>query len=349
MGNNAFKRIEAGALIMGLSFTVLFGAGAAAAQDTPTCAPAPPPIRSLSIQSRYEGSDASRATLNTEAQAKTEASLKPLDDFLRDLAAGLETMLKSTADQRPDQADCLMRQLAVWAEADALSDLGTQTTQLTIGARLAGLAIVTTQAALYATDEQGLETVRGWLSRRVNEQMQFWEKAPKGAASGNLRAWASLAAAATAELSNDIVMRSWAIWSTTYVLCSANPDGSLPQEMTRGKFALHYQLYALAPLVTSILLLEQQGAPIADQCDNALKRAVHFALSDLTNGAQTEAITGQMQSFFDGTAELGKYHLAWLEAYLVLTSDPLAEDFAAPRRPLSFSKLGGNQTLIWGQ
>jgi len=306
-------------------------------------------MESLSIQSRYEGSDASRATLNKEAQAKAEASLKPLDDFLRDLAGGVETMLKSAANQRPDQADCLIRQIAVWAEADALSDLGTQTTELTIGARLAGLAIVTGQAAPFANDEQALETVRAWLSRRVGEQMQFWEKAPRGAASGNLRAWAGLAAAATAELSNDTVMRSWAIWSTTYVLCSANPDGSLPQEMTRGKFALQYQLYSLAPFVTSILLLERQGTPIADQCDKALKRVVHFALSDLKNGALTEAMTGQVQSFFDGSTELEKHHLAWLEAYLALTSDPLAEELAAPRRPLSFSKLGGNQTLIWGQ
>lgn len=347
MGSNALKGFETGALFIGLSFAVLSGAGAAAAQDTSICAPAPPAIQSLSVQSRYEGSDASRATLNKDAQAKAEISLKPLDDFLRDLAEGLETLLKSEMSQRPDQADCLIRQLAVWAEADALSDLSTQTAQLTIGARLAGLAIVTGQAAQFATDEQGLETVGVWLSRRVGEQMKFWEQAPKGAASGNLRAWAGLAATTTAELRNDIVMRSWAIWSTTYVLCSANPDGSLPQEMTRGKFALHYQLYALAPLVTSILLLEQQGTPMADQCDQALKRAVHFALSDLEDGAQTEAMTGQVQSFFDGSAELGKHHLAWLEAYLTLTSDPMAEDFAAPRRPLSFSKLGGNQTLIW--
>lgn len=349
MGNNPLKRFEAGALSMGLSFAVIFGVGTAAAQDTAICAPSPSPMNSLSTQSRYEGSDASRATLNKEAQAKAEATLKPLDDFLRDLSGGVEAMLKSAANQRPDQANCLIRQIAIWAEADALSDLTTETAQLTIGSRLAGLAIVTDQAARFGTDEKGFEAVRAWLSRRVREQMQFWEKAPRGAASGNLRAWAGLAAAATAELSNDTVMRSWAIWSTSYVLCSANPDGSLPQEMTREKFALQYQLYALAPLVTSSLLLERQGTPIADQCDKALKRAVHFALTDLKNGAQTEAITGQVQSFFDGSTELGKHHLAWLEAYLALTSDPMAEEFAAPRRPLSFSKLGGNQTLIWGQ
>lgn len=348
MGNDAFRSLDAGALVMGLSLLMTVCAPPAIATEAAICTPAPPPVQSLSIQSRYEGSDASRATLNKEVQAETKALLKPLDDFLRDLSAGVETMLKSDADQRPDLADCLMQQMAVWAEADALSDLGTQTTQLTIGARLAGLAIVAAQAALYATDADKREAVGDWLSRRVGEQMRFWEIAPRGAAAGNLRAWAGLAAAATTELNNDPVMRSWAVWSTSYVLCSVNSDGSLPQEMSREKFALHYQLYALSPLVTSIKLLEQQGTSLVGQCDGALERAVHFALSDLETGAQTEAITGHVQSFFDGSAELKKHHLAWLEAYLSLTSDPLAEEFAASRRPLSFSKLGGNQTLIWG-
>jgi poly(beta-D-mannuronate) lyase len=348
MGNDAFKSLKDGALVMGVSVLMTVCALPATATEAAICAPAPPPVQSLSIQSRYEGSDASRATLNKEVQAETKALLKPLDDFLRDLSAGVETMLKSDADQRPDLADCLLQQMAVWAEADALSDLGTQTTQLTIGARLAGLAIVATQAALYATDPDTREAVGDWLSRRVGEQMRFWEIAPRGAASGNLRAWAGLAAAATTELNNDPVMRSWAIWSTSYVLCSVNSDGSLPQEMGREKFALHYQLYALSPLVTSIKLLERQGILLFEHCDGALERAVHFALSDLETGAQTEAITGHVQSFFDGSAELKKHHLAWLEAYLSLTSDPLAEEFATARRPLSFSKLGGNQTLIWG-
>lgn len=342
MGTEALKRL-------GLSLAVTIGASDAMAQDSAACAPAPPPILSLSLQSRYEGSDGSRATLNEEAKAKAETNLKPLDGFLSDLAKGLGAMLQAPADQRPDLADCLIRQIAQWAEADALSNLETQTAQLTIGSRLAGVALITGQAALYATDIPALELSRDWLTARVKEQMLFWEQAPRGAASGNLRAWAALAAAATAEQTKDETMQAWAIWSTHYVLCSANQDGSLPQEMTREKFALHYQLYALSPLVTSVALFERQGIPMLDQCGGALERAVHFALSDLETGQKSEDITGHVQSFFDGSAQLGDHHLAWLEAYLKLVPDPLAEEIAAPRRSLSFSKLGGNQTLIWAQ
>ncbi|MFZ7092434.1 alginate lyase family protein [Primorskyibacter sp. 2E233] len=317
------------------------------AQDGGSCAPAPEPVLSLSFESRYKGSGEARATLNEETEAEAEAALKPLDDFIRDLSSALGAMLEKPGNQRRSDANCLIGQMAEWARADALSDQGSETTRLTIAARLAAFGIIAGKALPHTTDYAALDEIRGWLTRRMTEQTLFWEEAPSGAASGNLRAWAGLAAAATSALTGDVVMRSWATWSTAYVLCSANDDGSLPQEMTRGKYALHYQLHALAPLVTAVLILERQGVSLMDQCGRALDRAAGFALSDLESGAKTEAITGQVQSFFDGTATLEDYQLAWLEPYLVLRSDSRAEQLARDRRPLSFSKLGGNQTLLW--
>ncbi|WGW04284.1 alginate lyase family protein [Tropicibacter oceani] len=311
------------------------------------CPAAPEPVLGLSFDSRYQGSDEARATVNPETEAEAEAALKPLDDFIRDLSVKLGSMLEQPAEDRREAANCLIGQIAQWARADALSDQGSETTQLTIGARLASFAIIAGKAMPHTTDYAGLDDIRGWLTRRMNEQMLFWEVAPPGAASGNLRAWAGLAGAATADLTGDVVLRGWSTWSTAYVLCLANPDGSLPQEMTRGKYALHYQLHALSPLVTSVLMLERQGVSLMDRCDGALDRAVAFALSDLDSGDRTRQITGQTQSFFDGTARLEDFQLAWLEAYLVLNSDPAIENLASKRRPLSFSKLGGNQTLLW--
>jgi len=50
---------------------------------------------------------------------------------------------------------------------------------------------------------------------------------------------------------------------------------------------------------------------------------------------------------------LEDFQLAWIEAYLALNPPPemrrLATAWAAPRRPLSYSKLGGNQTLMWAK
>ena len=316
------------------------------------CAPEIDPVLGLAFDSRYAAEDASASTLIEAREEAAEAALKPLDTFIRDLARDLDAMLETPADEpvaRATAAACLLTAMADWAKADALAHLETQTVRLTIGSRLAAFAIIANAAAAELDQAADLEVVQGWLAARVDEQMVFWETAPDRAGQNNLRAWAALAAAETARLTGDAVMRGWSAWSASYVLCSAAPDGSLPQEMTRGRLALHYQLHALAPLVTTVASLDQQGLPIRDRCDGALGRAVQFALSDLENGAATEAITGEVQSFFDGTDTIEPFQLAWLEAWLVLEPDAELAAVIEPMRPLRYSKLGGNQTALWAQ
>lgn len=324
------------------------GAGLAQAQDSVFCPDPAAPVLSLSYQSRYQDNDASRSVLDKEAEARAEAALRPVDDLLRDLSRRNDARGSATDDDtRLAEATCMLRQMAIWAQADALADQRTQTAQLGIGSRLASFALMARMAGADTGRTADLAQVTDWLQRRIHEQMVFWETAPNGSARGNLRAWAALAGAAVADLSDDVVIRGWAAWSVHYVLCSANPDGSLPQEMIRGRLALHYQMHALAPLVTSVALLEAQGVALRDRCDGALQRAARFALLDLADGQRSQARTGEVQSFFDGSTELRNFHIAWIEPYLALFPDPLADTLAAPRRPLKYSKLGGDQTQIW--
>ncbi|MBB93393.1 MAG: hypothetical protein CML68_02125 [Rhodobacteraceae bacterium] len=313
------------------------------------CGPAPAPVLNLAFDSRYAEDDPDRATLDEAREAAAKAALDPLDDFVQDLANGLEAALSDEDPaQRADLAACLLSRMGDWARADALAQLGTTTVELTIGSRLAAFAIMAGQAASLAPSSADLDDIRAWLVRRMDEQMNFWETAPDRASQNNLRAWAALAGAATAGLVDDPVMRGWAAWSIAYVICSVDEDGSLPQEMRRGKYALHYQLHALAPLTTAAVLLRAQGIDLADRCDGALGRSVRFALSDLEDGQRTQGITGEVQSYFDGSDTLETWQLAWLESYLVLDPDPAIDTFVNPLRPLSYSKLGGNQTLIFG-
>ena len=220
---------------------------------------------------------------------------------------------------------------------------------LTVGARYAAFGMILWQTLPYAPDSPDRKAALDWLAARLDSQRAWWGEAPPGAQVGNLRAWAALAAAALSVQTNRTGLRDWAAASLIEVLCTANPDGSLPQEMSRDKFALHYQLHAVAPLVTAAALLERQGVDVRDTCGGALHRVAGFAAADLTGGAKTKAITGVRQSFFDGTETLDPFQLAWIEPYLALWDDPAMDALAKPLRPLSYSKLGGDQTLIWGR
>lgn len=315
--------------------------GAVMAQD---CPPFAEPVLDLAFKSRYAAEDETRSQIDPERAAAAEAALAPLDDFVTKLTERTDAAL--AAGDRAGAA-CILAELAYWAQADALSDLGTQTVELTLGSRLAGLALVAGQVAP-AGDPGDFATVSAWLTRRMDAQMVFWEEAPDGAAQGNLRAWAALAGAAVALVTDDAVTRGWAAWSVAYVACTAEEDGSLPQEMGRGDLALHYQLHAVAPLVVAAGLLERQGFSVMDKCGRAMDRVVGYTLRDVAaGGAETQARTGELQSVEAGLENLKDFQLSWGEAWLRLRSDPALEEAIAPRRPLRYSKLGGDQTRIW--
>lgn len=311
-----------------------------------TCPAAPDPVHSLDHGSRYVKSNEPGTEIDPDANLAADKEVKAVDGFLRDL-------VRLVSDQTAEGANCALSQMAVWAEGHALEDLQSKTANLTIGARIAGFGLVTLQALKHADNPDELASIQAWLGRLMQRQMVFWEEdGYDGAKRGNLRAWAALAGAVSAEIIDDPVMRGWAAWSAHYVLCTANADGSLPQEMRRKKFALHYQLHAIAPLVVTSALLEAQGVSLQASCDRALERVINFALDDLDSGARTAEITGVTQSFFDGTQELRPFQISWIEAYLTLDEVPNRERLdalAAQHRPLNYSKLGGNQTLIWAR
>lgn len=336
--------------------TMLVGAGLmlsnpsiASADDEFVCDTPPEPVISLSYGSRYTDESETRSDIDEEGNAEVNAALGPIDDFLRDLTRTANAVTRGD-DDRVVQADCLIAQMAVWAEADAFSELKTITANFSIGSRLAGFAFAYKQAAPYSTNPQHRTMIEDWLSSRISEQMLFWEEdATFGAKRGNLRAWATLAVNLVADITDDPVALRWSAWSASFLQCQALEDGSLPQEMRRAKYALHYQLHAITPLVVTTLLLEQQGMSITGVCDNALDRIVAFAVNDIADGKASQAYSGEVQSYFDGTDTLDSFEMAWLEAYLVLAPNPELETLADEFRPLSHSKLGGDQALLWKQ
>ncbi|MEL6838253.1 MAG: alginate lyase family protein [Pseudomonadota bacterium] len=331
------------------SVVVMFSSTQIAAADDQNfvCPPTPDPVVSLNYGSRYTDESKSRSDIDEQSNAEVNAALAPIETFIRDLVKMANDVTAAEGDQMA-QADCVIDQLATWAAADALSELRSYTAQLSVGSRLAGLAMIYNQVAPYSSNPTKRKVFKDWLAARTEEQMLFWEQdATSGARLGNLRGWATLAINLSAEINEDPVALRWSAWSASLMQCEARADGSLPQETRRGKYALHYQLHAIAPMVVTTLLLEQQGMSIRDICDNALDRIVRFALDDLETGESSQAYSGEVQSYFDGTEELRSFQLAWLEAYLALSWDPELDAFAEQYRPLGHSKLGGSQALLW--
>ncbi|GFE63207.1 alginate lyase family protein [Litoreibacter roseus] len=307
------------------------------------------PVVTLDIPSRYTAESESRSDIDAELNALVNKRLKPVDVFVQDLAREAnKSLVEDDPEEAADHARCVIDALHRWAEADALSTLASLNAKMAVGSRLGGMAMSLWQLEIPDDRADEVKTIGTWMSGIARDQMQFWATdAPNGARQGNLRAWAALGVGAVGAVSGDDAFLSWSKNSVGFILSTAAPDGSIPQEMRRAQWALHYQLHAVSPLVVTTALLKTQDVHLSEGQMGALKRAVDYAISDLDTGDVTREKTGHVQKYFDGTEELRSFELAWADAFLWLADAPEVADFVEPYRPLGNSKLGGRQVDIW--
>ena len=167
------------------------------------------------------------------------------------------------------------------------------------------------------------------------------------AAANNHRAWAGLAATQVGLATSRTSLVDWGAESNRLMICSANEDGSLPQEMKRRDKALHYQLHAVAPIVMNASLLQPLKPDSFDVCNGKLDAIVSFTVTSLARPQLVAERSGAEQTFATKKEKLKAFQIAWLEPYLVHRRNKDAEALAAAYRPLSNSSLGGNLTSIY--
>ena len=337
-----------------LAIAVLLGASPISAQaeiavaDPFVCFAPMPPVTKLSYPSRYSKDSKSRSDFDEKANAAVDAALKPVDDFIVQLATAANKSLAGNVEESTLAADCVIDRIDAWATADALSALDSVGAQMSVPSRVAGIAIAYAQALPKATLDDRQLRIEDWLRARTDDGILFFDtKAPPRASSNNLRAWAGLNAAQVGLILNDDPMIAWAGASVQRVACTAKADGSLPNEMWRGKLALHYQIHAVGPLVFAAVMLKDKVPDLLHACDNAVIRAAQFAVAGAKDPKIVETITGEKQKFDADPAKLRAFEFAWITAFLSQVEDPNIRAFAQNFDVLSNSKLGGKQSLVW--
>lgn len=336
--------IAAGLLLLPLAATV--AEAAPAAKKKQSCASYPPPVVALQFGSRYKDDSKTRSDIDSSSNNEVNKALQPVDRFIQVLAKQTGK-IEAGDDKDGFVSNCVLDALDQWASADALSDMKTLNTKLAIPARIAGIAIAFSELDPNKIDPAKRQRIEGWLKMRVEEIIAFFDgDAPKNAGRNNLRAWAALAVAQVGVAQHDQHFVDWALATNKTMLGGSGADGSLPLEMGRAKYALHYQVHAVAPLVTSTALLCQGGYGTDEATLKELHKVVDFTLTALDDPTIVEKITSHPQTVDEGLAA-NKERIAWVEPYLSMIDDkPLATKTAA-LRPFLNSKLGGNVTEIY--
>jgi poly(beta-D-mannuronate) lyase len=246
----------------------------------------------------------------------------------------------------PQEAACVAALLARWASAKALLDYSYRESsqawyqvEWTLSSISLAYSIVQTDPAI-SPDQR--KQILQWM-HDVTEYMFDQDPHPDDHARENNHAyWRALCAASVGIMTNDNNLYRRALDQYARAIGQMNPDGSLPLEMARHENALHYQSFALTPLVMIAELATRQGTDLYSLRVNnhTLADAVDFLVRASANLDLMKPYASEPQTF---TLDSAKKPPAWLEYWAA--RHPGAPWDKLLTQPLNDAVIGGNATL----
>lgn len=190
-----------------------------------------------------------------------------------------------------------------------------------------------------ATPEQN-EAIAKWLYRVGDETKSYYDAHTKnnGDKGNNHLYWAGVELAAIGVAANNQSDFNWAMATYDNGVNQIRPDGTLPLEMARGSKALHYHLYALAPLVLLAEFGEANDLDLYAHAKGALHRLVSVSVSGLHDPALFEKATGIKQEV---PTIISGDQIGWAPPYVRRFPNPELTRMIQAAPNLSVYYLGG--------
>jgi poly(beta-D-mannuronate) lyase len=172
----------------------------------------------------------------------------------------------------------------------------------------------------------------------VNYYDARWQKST-GDSENNHLYWAGVEVSAAGIAANNRKMFDWGMDTYRTGIAQVAPDGSLPLEMRRGQRALHYHLFAAAPLVYLAEFGEDNSLNLYASDNYALKKLAELSTRGLVDNSFFVRATGIPQDAPKGppTAE----EISWAKIYVARFPDPAISKLLTQAPSLSYMYLGG--------
>jgi poly(beta-D-mannuronate) lyase len=192
----------------------------------------------------------------------------------------------------------------------------------------------TRESGLVTTVQQN--TILPWLVEVANQTTNYYDSSH---AANNHLYWAGLEAVAVGVAADDRKLFDWGVAAYHAGINEIQPDGSMPLEMRRGQRALHYHLYALAPLVYLAEFGEDNGLQLYAERDHALAKLVHLSVQGLKNNQFFEKAAGIPQDTPHGPPAAEQ--ISWAQIWEARFPDADIAALLAQASSMSYMYLGG--------
>lgn len=305
------------------------------------------PLVSLDVKSKYRQDDASRATIDEEAEEAYSEAVEPLRNYVKALVKISNAYVRSEP-RNTAAAACALSWLDAWAKAHALTDMQTRQASHNQGQAVGGIALAYLQIrnAPGLPDDQK-KRVERWLGTLGHQVMDAMNRNDGVSGRNNHRYWNGLSAIASGIASGDETLIRWGADSARIGIRQITKDGTLPLELKRAKRARDYHIFAAEPLIATAELARTQGVDLYAENDKALSRLADRVVASISDPSFFEKATGSKQEPYPDDGTVPGSRIAWLEIYQSRFPSPRAEELLRSKRPVASSGIGGNTTLLF--
>lgn len=249
-----------------------------------------------------------------------------------------------------DEANCAQQQIDMWAQAGALLDYDPKESsqawyqvEWTLSATAVSESVLVNESSL---DPVVVKRDIAWMNKVAHRTMDF-DKA--GKQTNNHHYWRGLAAVATGVISSDNGLFDWGVGVYKQGIDEIDQRGALPQEMARHERAIHYQSFALQPLVPLAEFAERQHVPLYEyrsRSGHTVHDAVNFLGAALADSGIVKAYTTDEQMLSDKGADF--FSFAEFYSHHARPEDLPAAIQEGLEKPTFATRIGGNTTVVDG-
>lgn len=311
------------------------------------CGAVPAPVVRLDIEGFYADAGRGSSVVDATKMASYRWATKAIDTFETGIARTSDRFVRAGEE---NVARCVLTWLNRWARADAMLDAATAQ-----GAYVRAWGLASAAAAfLKIREAPGLKPtkvarVRHWLHRWAKIVRDEYSIRPQLRSHRNNHLyWAAWAVGLTAAALDDPDFLRWSLAKARHGIGEIDADGYLPLEMARKTRALHYHVFAAAPLVLTAELAARNGTDLYAEDGGALHRLVAAVVAGLGDHAPFARAAGVPQ---DTSGLISGGDLGWLEAYVARFPDRPESDealhYLARVRPAFNRWYGGDATLLY--
>lgn len=264
--------------------------------------------------------------------------------FERRITAGMNQYL-ATGSQA--EAACAQKQIDLWAQAGALLDYDPkESSQAWYQVEWTLSSVAVTESVL--VNVRGLDTTQlardvKWINAAAHKLIGF-ENGSKGQ-KNNHHYWRALAATAAGVVSNDDTLFTFGVATFREAVEDVDPRGAFPLEMQRHERAIHYQAFALQPLIPIAEFAERQNITAYKYAHDGktIRDAVVFLGQAIDDPAIVKVYTTDEQ-----TTDFGSDTFSFTEFYVRrfgLDSVP-ASIRKGLEKPTAATRIGGSTTIL---